>query len=340
MNSYERTMTALSHKIPDKVPVFLFLTLHGAKALSMPIREYFSKAENVAKGQLMLSNRFGHDCLYPFFYASREVEAFNGTTLFYENGSPNAGAPIINSPNDIDSLEIPNPFESEALKEPLKTIHLLAKEKKGNIPIISAMIAPFSLPSMLMGLEKWLDILLFGEKASRDKFLDELQKFSIDWANAQFEAGVDAIGFFDPLSTAEVMTREQYIKYAFQLASNTIKKIKGPIVYAGAGGKFGHIVDLIKDTGAFGIVLSSNDDLALVKKQVGEKLNIVGNLNNIEMSSWTPEKTEQEVKKCIQAGAENGGYILADQHGEIPYCVNENILHNIVDSARKFGTYE
>ena len=73
------------------------------------------------------------------------------------------------------------------------------------MPIVSCIISPFSLPSMLLGLEKWLDLLLFGDKSTRDKLIRYSQGFSIDWANAQLEAGVDAIGFFDPLATADVI---------------------------------------------------------------------------------------------------------------------------------------
>jgi len=134
MNSFERVMTTLGHKEPDRVPVFLFLTLHGAKELKLPLKEYFSTAENVVEGQLKLLGKYNHDCLYPFFYASKEVEAFGGTTIFFEDGPPNAGSPVIKKLEDIDQLTCPNPWESEALKEPLNAIKLLAKAKKAKFP--------------------------------------------------------------------------------------------------------------------------------------------------------------------------------------------------------------
>jgi uroporphyrinogen decarboxylase len=339
MNSYERVMTALSHKEPDRVPIFLFLTLHGAKELNLSIQEYFSKSDNVVEGQLKLLAKFGHDCVYPFFYASKEVEAFGGTTIFYENGPPNSGAPVIGNIESIEQLICPDPFECEALREPLRAIKLLAKEKKGQVPIVSAMISPFSLPSMLLGLEQWLDLLLFGDTKTRDKLLDVMKSFSVGWANAQFEAGADAIGFFDPLATSDVMTREQFQSFDFKLAADTIQKIKGPVVYAGAGGRFEHILDLIPKTGAIGVIVSSHDSLIKSKKCVGDKINIFGNLNNIEIANWTAKKTTEEVKRCIEQGAQGGGFILADQHGELPFCVHDKTLHTLVKTAWKVGKY-
>ena len=42
---------------PDQVPFFLLLTMHGAKELGLSIKEYFSKAENVAEGQLRMQKK-------------------------------------------------------------------------------------------------------------------------------------------------------------------------------------------------------------------------------------------------------------------------------------------
>jgi len=50
MKSLERVLTTLSHREPDRVPLFLLVTMHGAKELGLSIREYFSKAEYVVEG--------------------------------------------------------------------------------------------------------------------------------------------------------------------------------------------------------------------------------------------------------------------------------------------------
>ena len=68
MNSMQRVLTALSHKEPDRVPMFLLTTLHGAKELGLTIEEYFSRADYVAEGQMRLLKKYRSDCLYPFYY--------------------------------------------------------------------------------------------------------------------------------------------------------------------------------------------------------------------------------------------------------------------------------
>jgi uroporphyrinogen decarboxylase len=73
MTSMQRVLTTLGHSEPDRVPLFLLVTTHGAKELGLSISDYFAKAEHVAEGQIRLRAKYGHDCLYGFFYAPVEV---------------------------------------------------------------------------------------------------------------------------------------------------------------------------------------------------------------------------------------------------------------------------
>jgi len=104
MTSLERTLTTLGHKEPDRVPLFLLTTMHGAKELGVSIKEYYSRAETVIRGQIALQKKYGGDCYYPFFYAAAEVEAWSGDVIYIEDGPPNAGRPFIRSFEEIESI--------------------------------------------------------------------------------------------------------------------------------------------------------------------------------------------------------------------------------------------
>jgi len=47
----QRVLTTLSHNEPDRVPLFLLLTMHGAKELGMSIKDIFRKANMWWKGK-------------------------------------------------------------------------------------------------------------------------------------------------------------------------------------------------------------------------------------------------------------------------------------------------
>lgn len=54
MTPMQRVLTTLEHKEADRVPFFLFPTMHGARELKLSIKDYFSNAEYVSEGQLRL----------------------------------------------------------------------------------------------------------------------------------------------------------------------------------------------------------------------------------------------------------------------------------------------
>jgi len=115
----ERTLTTLSHREPDCVPLFLFTGLLGARTLGVSIEQYYSSAEQVIDGQIRMVDKYRSDCLSTFLYASLEVEAWGGTTIFIEDGPPNCGAPIITTPADIDALKAPSIASATGLQRVL-----------------------------------------------------------------------------------------------------------------------------------------------------------------------------------------------------------------------------
>lgn len=338
MSSMERVLTTLSHKEPDRVPLFLLLTLHGAKEMGMSIKEYFSKAEYVFEGQVRLQKKFNTDCYYPFYYAAIETEAFGAKVIFREDGPPNAGLPIIKQFDKIRTLKAPKISEATVLQRVLKTIELLKAESGGKIPIIGVAMSPFSLPVMQLGFEKYLDLMHFHHDLF-NKLMAINEVFCIDWANAQLEAGATAICYFDPVSSSTMIPRELYLETGFLVAKRTLAKIKGPTATHFASGNCLPIADLLPETGTALVGVSMQEDLSKLKLAFKDKLTILGNLNGIEMRRWSADEASTNVKSAIDNAAKGGGFILSDNHGEIPFQVPDEVLMAISNAVKTYGTY-
>lgn len=334
----ERVLTALAQKEPDRVPFFLLLTTQGAKEFNISVREYFSRPEMVARAQIRMQQRYGHDCLYPFYYASLETEAWGGESIFYDNAPPNAGRPIISGFEDICSLEAPDVFESSGLKNVLKTTELLKEHAGTDIPIIGVAISPFSLPAMQMGLEHYFD-LMYEEPSLFEELMRINEEFTVQWANAQIEAGATAICYFDPISSTTMIPPEMYRKTGFRVARRTISTINGPVATHMASGRCLPIIDDIAETGTAVICTSVLEDLAEVKSACKGRMSVLGNLNGIEMRRWSAREVESNVRNAIEKAAEGGGYILSDNHGEIPSSVSQDVLMALSASVKKWGNY-
>jgi uroporphyrinogen decarboxylase len=66
---------------------------------------------------------------------------------------------------------------------------------------------------------------------------------------------------------------------------------------------------------------------------------VLGNLNGIEMRRWRAEETENKVREAIAQAGPGGGFILSDNHGEIPWQVSDETLLAIGETVRRWGSY-
>ncbi|XCN71478.1 MAG: uroporphyrinogen decarboxylase family protein [Candidatus Electrothrix aestuarii] len=337
MTSMERVLTTLGHQEPDRVPLFLLVTMHGAKELGLSIKEYFSKAEYVVEGQLRMLEKYRHDCLYPFFYAAIEPEAFGSETIWFEDGPPNSGAPVISSEHDIRSLQVPD-IENSCLNRVLETTRALKKEVGDRVPIIGVVISPFSLPVMQMGFPAYIE-LMYDQPALFQQLMEVNQEFCVRWANAQVEAGATAICYFDPLTSPTITAPGEHLQKGFAIAQQTLGRIQSPTAFHLASGKTLSVVDEVLAAGSAALGVSTSEDLEEVKAVCKGRITVLGNLNGVEMRRWTPQQAKEKVREAIQKAGAGGGFILSDNHGEIPWQVSEEVLLALSEAVHQWGTY-
>ncbi len=335
--SLQRVFTTLSHKETDKVPLFLIVTMHGAKELGMSIKEYFSKASNVVKGQLLMHEKYRTDCVNTMFYLAVEVEAYGGEIIYYTDGPPNLLKPIIRKKEDIKRLTSPDVKESKPLEKVINAIGGLKDELQDSAPIIALVVSPFSIPVMQMGFDKYIE-LIYEDKELFTTLMEINQEFCINYSNAQLEAGATMICYVDPVSSPTIISRELYLETGFKIAKETISKINGPVGIHLASGRALPIIDDVAQTGTLVLGTSSLEDLSELKNACRNKITLLGNLNGNTMPNWTLEQTETIVKDAIAKAGPGGGFILADHH-ETPFQVPENVLLAISNAVEKWGNY-
>jgi len=338
MTSLQRVLTALGHEEPDRVPLFLLLTMHGAKELGQGIKEYFSKAEHVAEGQLRLREKYKNDCLYSFFYAPVEIEAWGGEVIFSDNGPPNSGHPFIRDNNMIRTLAVPDIENTPCLAKVLSATKIMKDNIGDEAPIVGVVMSPFSLPVMQMGFEAYLD-LIYRQPDLFEMLMEVNTAFCANWANAQLNAGATAICYFDPVSSPTIVPRELYLRTGYLIAKKVIGMIKGPTATHMASGRALPIINDITQTGTAVVGVSSEEDLSILKEACSNKITVLGNLNGLAMINWSRDDAFAAVRKAIAEAAAGGGFILSDNHGEIPFQVSDETLLAVSEAVQKYGFY-
>lgn len=338
MTSAERLAVALARREPDRVPLVLPAVLHGARLLGLTVERYFSRAEHVVEGQLRLCTALGNDAVLGVLYACQELEAFGGETLFREDGPPNAGAPVLRAPEDIDRLEPPRIAECPTLVRVLRIIQQLRQRTGGAVPVVGSLLSPFTLPILQMGFESYL-VLMHEDPVRFERLMAVNEEFAVSWANAQLAAGADALVFVDPISSPSMIPRDRYLHTGFPIACRTLRRIHGPCAASFASAPVLPIVDLVARTGAVAVTASCTEDLAELKRRCGASLAVMGNLNAIEMRRWTADDAAFRVKAAIAAAGPGGGFVLSDNHGEIPLQVSDDTLREVAEASRRWGQY-
>lgn len=336
MTSMERVLTALAHKEPDRVPLSLMLTIQGARELGLSIREYYSKVEYVVEGQLRMLKKYRHDFVNPFCAIAMAVEAFGGEVIWFEDGPPNSGEPIIRTEKDILSLQVPK-IEDTCLVNMLHIIQSLKEQVGDEVPIIGGIVSPFSLPVMQMGFSAYIE-LMYEQPELFQRLMEVNQEFCVAWANAQVQAGANVVCYYDGLISPTITAPGVHLETGFRIARNTLARINSPLAIHMATAATLPVIEDVIAIGTSIIGVSIIDDLAELKAACRGRLAILGNLNGIKMRRWTPEQVERNVKEAIATAAPGGGFILAD-NGEIPWQVSEETLLAVSDAAHKWGHY-
>ena len=258
--------------------------------------------------------------------------------IYRDDGPPNTGTPFITSFDQISSLAPPAIAETPCCQKVLAALAGLKDRASGDAPVIGVVMSPFSLPVMQMGFEKYIQ-LMYEEPVLFKRLMQINEEFCVQWANAQLHAGADAICYFNPVSSTTIIPREQYMQTGFLTARRTIGKINGPTATHLASGRGLPIYHDIAQTGTAIVGVSVEEDLAEVKASCRGKLTVLGNLNGVAMRTWTPLQAEAEVKAAIAKAGSGGGFILSDNHGEIPWQVSDETLTALSAAVCQHGTY-
>jgi len=191
---------------------------------------------------------------------------------------------------------------------------------------------------MKMGFPAYIR-LMYENRPLFEKLMQVNEAFCVAWANAQLEAGATAICYFDTVSSTTVTTRDMYLETGFKVAQSTISRINGPTDNHMASGSCRPIVTDIAQTGTAGLGSSVIEDLASMKEAGRGKLTVLGNMNAREMRKCSPQQAEAVVKEAIARAGAGGGFILYDNHGEIPWQVPDEVLLSISEAVHQWGKY-
>lgn len=324
-----------------RIPVFCSLLDQGPRELGMSFREYFANGEHVAAGQLKLRARFGYDNVWSLFYVGKEAELLGcNEILFADDGPPNVSDFVIKNYDDIAKLEVPDDITAHpAWQETARCLNILRDEVGKKHPICAYLTASTTLPSVLMGMDKWMELLLSGPADVRDELLRKCSDFYQKEVAAYRAAGANVLVYSTPFgSTSFVgMKRFQSLIMPWMQRDLAPGGVGGIVYYCGMA-PFNSVIAQVMDELKVNVhYISPLADLAEAKAIIGNRGLTCGVIDDIKMIHWTPEQTRAEVKRLCNIGKAGQHFLLGT--GVMPLGIPEANIRAMLDAAFEFGSY-
>ena len=268
-------------------------------------------------------------------YESMEIEVTDE-----ENLPPAVRTYLPFTEETVDRMVFPEIGRDGRMPWHLAVISGLKQRLGGEVCVTGRIAAPFSACGLLFGVEP----TLMGMIENPDlltKAMRMLEDYNVRWAQAQIEAGADAIWLGDCLATSYFISPDNFRQHAAgpaDTASKEIQRCGGIVFYHGGEISLPHLeiaAELSFDT----INIGEHSDLAEIKDRIGGKICLMGNLDPIRvLREGTPDKVQEETSKTVLSGKVGGGYIFCTGEGVTHDTSEENVLA-MMQAVRKNGQY-
>jgi uroporphyrinogen decarboxylase len=220
----------------------------------------------------------------------------------------------------------------------LKGNQLLSENYKGTRAIASPIHSPADLPALLMGIEMWIDTLLFHpESVERimQKTVDHFVRLGNEFLANGTTFLIVPVNFTNPM-----MITEKIFSRLLPYLQEAFSQIKGPIVIHNGGCKIMDFIDrFCKLPNVIALVLEPSENFDEARSIIGEKTVLMGNFDGPNFAKLTNEKAIENTLKILGDRKYDKHFIFATSNADIPYETPVERIKTVVETIRNFKKY-
>lgn len=323
-----------------RIPIFCNLLDQGPGELGMHAKDYFTNGKHVAEAQLRLQKRYGHDNVWSLHYVGKEAELLGcKDILFADAGAPNVADFVIKNLDDVAKLEIPPDItQHPAWQTVADCMNILRSEVGATHPICAYITASTTLPSILMGMDKWMELFLLGPFDVRDELLRKCSDFVQQHITALRAAGANVLVYSTPFGSPYFISKKMIEKTVLPWMKRDLQRGgTSDIVYYCGMSPFNEVIDMAFDElNIKSYYISPMADLAEAKRKINNRGLTGGVIDDIKMIHWTEQQTRAEVKRIIDIGKPGGHFLFGT--GVVPLAVPEANIRAMLQAAFEYGS--
>jgi uroporphyrinogen decarboxylase len=329
MNGRERILATLGGQPVDRRAFIPVLSLYGARLTHCPLETYYADPRAYAQGQIAVMDAFEPDLLLsPFVFASIGA-AFGGDVPLAGRQAPNVRRPGVPSAAAFERMVFPDPDTNPHLLFFRESVRRLAEICRSDVPIAACLPSPIDLPVLALGIETWLETVLF-DPACAQRVLERSTELFVRLANDLFADGamvaILPCGFASPA----VLPRGPVESLMRPALAAALGQLKGPSVLHHAGASLlGHLDLLTGLPGVIGYALRHEEGLPEARRIVGSEPVLFSGPHGPSLAEMEAPAVEQACLEILQErqAAGDDRFILVTLGADVPLETPPENLH-------------
>jgi len=328
MNSRERFIAAMNGQDVDRTPL-----AHVSALVTMELQEL--------TGCRMPLVHHDAEALVKLCGANHDVLGFDAVTFNINYfGEPAALGAEMNwggprqlptytaSPwQEPDDATIPDDLlDREPIRTYLEADRIAKRDYRDKCAVLGKIMGPFSMVLAMHGIEN----VMLGTLDAPEKlrhFLDVASDVLVRCANAQFEAGIDALAIGEGGAGANMMSPDMYDAMLLAVHRRMLSEIDGPTIMHICG----DITPRLEGLRQIGLDCFNFDwaiHPQLMVDSARGMFRVMGNVNTSDLLLAKPADIKTQVEACLHAGVD----IISPGCAISPDCPNANLraMHDAI----------
>jgi uroporphyrinogen decarboxylase len=337
MTSFERVLLALQGKPQPSPPFTLTLSLYGARLIGCPLSEYYRRPERYLEGQEAVFDLCRPDIIFSPFALTLEAEAFGCELKFLPDNPPNTRKPAVRSADDFIRLPLPDVNSHPSLLYLRESTRLLAARYRNDRAICGVVTASVDLPAMVMGIDQWIETLLFAPEMAVT-ILEKACCHFVALANALLADGANFIALPTMFTNPQLLYPQLIDEVILPAFARSLTEVKGPIVFHHGGNPMvPSLGDYLALPNVAAYAVDHRDSLTEARRILGPDRLLLGNLNGPTLSRMSMDTVLTKVAQILDDRRSDPCFIFATSGADVPFDTPPVLLQAISAKIQSFS---
>ena len=235
-------------------------------------------------------------------------------------------------PNPIRTIDDANNLKeidpTKELKYVIDAVSLTKKNLNNRVPLIGFSGSPWTLLTYMVegkGSKNFSEVkkLIYNNPELAHSILDKLANTVADYLSAKIEAGCNAVQIFD--TWGGILSQKDFEEFSLRYVERIISQIKRkdePVIFFAKGVHYN--LSKLASIGADVLGLDWTMDLGKVRKKVGDKVTLQGNMDPTVLYT-NKNYIREETKRILESFGRGNGHVFNLGHGVLPDIDPENV---------------